>query len=75
MRVGVGGAETSAFPDQLSATVEGEFSTSQLRCGVARSPTARGKEGLMISGTLGMVRRMKKEGILEPSASMGRRST
>ena len=67
-----GSAETSALTDMLSASVEGESSTGQLRCGVARRQTVQGKEGL-VSGTLGLVRRMKKGGRLEPSASMGRR--
>ena len=57
----VGSAETSAFTIMLSASVEGESSTTQLRCGVAKSPTAQGKDG-MSSSTFGLVRRMKKGG-------------
>ena len=68
MRI-VGGAETSALTNMLSASVEGESSTTKLRCGAARSQTAQGKD----TTTLGWVRTMKKGGRLEPSASMGRR--
>ena len=47
----VGSAETSAFTTMLSASVEGESSTRRLRCGVARSQTAQGNNG-MRSGTM-----------------------
>ena len=39
-----GGAETSALTEMLSATVEGQSSTTQLRCGAARIPTVLGEE-------------------------------
>ena len=69
-----GGAETSAFTKMLSASVEGQSSPTQLRCGAARCPTAQGKEGGVRSTSFGLVSTMKK-GRLESSASMGRRST
>ena len=37
VEMGGGGAETSALPGILSATVEGKSSTTKLRCGAARS--------------------------------------
>ena len=55
-----GDAATPALTRTLSATAEGQSSTTGLRCGAAKTHLAMGKESL--STTLGLVRRTKKGG-------------